>query len=289
MSSHFEEEELFEVEVDGENAESLIAGEGITSAVLREGIDSDGLPLLDWAEELLLLSHEPMRRDMLEMQRALQVGYFGDLPESWRVRAFFRFFHCWASLVSQQHAVEVAVHYDWLVSPTGKLPVTFPQSEADTIAPDSAAEVVYSEGLKTSYRAPGYDPAYPFGHGLSYSNFTYTALAPTACVDPAYKACLGANVTNVGVMAAAVVTQLYATFPAEAAQPSALLRGFAKSPTLAPGASAPLVFGLTTRDLSFWSEACPSGWCELDSAQLTFTLRESSAEASVRATLRASR
>jgi len=121
MSSHFEEEELFEVEVDGENAESLIAGEGITSAVLREGIDSDGLPLLDWAEELLLLSHEPMRRDMLEMQRALQVGYFGDLPESWRVRAFFRFFHCWASLVSQQHAVEVAVHYDWLVSPTGKL------------------------------------------------------------------------------------------------------------------------------------------------------------------------
>ena len=173
--------------------------------------------------------------------------------------------------------------------PTGKLPVTFPQSEADTIAPDAAAEVVYSEGLKTSYRAPGYDPAYPFGHGLSYSNFTYTALAPAACVDPAYKACLGANVTNVGVMAAAVVTQLYATFPAEAAQPSALLRGFAKSPTLAPGASAPLVFGLTTRDLSFWSEACPSGWCELDSAQLTFTLRESSAEASVRATLRASR
>ena len=180
------------------------------------------------------------------------------------------------------------------VSPTGKLPVTFPQSEADTIAPDGAAEVVYSEGLQTSYRAPGYDPAYPFGHGLSYSNFTYTALAPTACVDLAYKACLSANVTNVGVMAAAVVTQLYATFPAEAAQPSALLRGFAKSPTLAPGASAPLVFGLSTRDLSYWSESCavapyPSGWCELDSAQLTFTLRESSAESSVRATLRASR
>jgi len=119
-SSRFEEEELFEVEVEGEHAESLIAGEGLTSAVLRDGSDDDGKPLLDWAEELLLLSHEPMRRDMLEMQRALQVGYFGDLPESWRVKAFFRFFHCWCLLVSQQHAVEVAVHYDWLVAPTGE-------------------------------------------------------------------------------------------------------------------------------------------------------------------------
>ena len=121
MSSHFEEEELFEVDVSGENAETLIAGEGLTSAVLREGMRDDGQPTLDWAEELLLLSHEPLRRDMLEMQRALQVGYFGDLPESWRVRAFFRFFNCWCLLVSQQQAVEVAVHYDWLVHPTGKM------------------------------------------------------------------------------------------------------------------------------------------------------------------------
>lgn len=58
---------------------------------------------------------------MLEMQRALQPQYFGNLPESWRVKAFFRFFQAWCSLVSQQHAVEVAVHYDWLAAPTGKM------------------------------------------------------------------------------------------------------------------------------------------------------------------------
>ena len=44
---------------------------------------------------------------MLEMQRALQTKYFGELPEGWRVRAFFRFFTAWCSLVSQQHAIEV--------------------------------------------------------------------------------------------------------------------------------------------------------------------------------------
>ena len=47
------------------------------------------------------------------MQRALQARYMGDFPEGWRVRAFFRFFTgCF--LVSQAHAVEVTVHYDWL-------------------------------------------------------------------------------------------------------------------------------------------------------------------------------
>ena len=96
-----------------------IAGQGLTSLVLHEeGDDGKGL---DWAAELLLLTHEPLRRDMLEMQRALQPRYFGELPDSWRVHSFFRFYQSWCSLVSQQHAVEVSVHYDWLVAPTNKM------------------------------------------------------------------------------------------------------------------------------------------------------------------------
>jgi len=110
---------LFKVHVEDTqgNLEVLVADEDLTSPVLQEN-DGQGL---DWAAELLLLSHEPMRRDMLEMQRTLQTRYFGELPEGWRVRAFFRFFEAWCSLVSQQHAVEVSVHYDWLVLPSGKV------------------------------------------------------------------------------------------------------------------------------------------------------------------------
>ena len=48
------------------------------------------------------------------MTRALQPSFFGYLPESRRVRAFFRYFQGWCSLVAQQHAVEIAVHVDWL-------------------------------------------------------------------------------------------------------------------------------------------------------------------------------
>jgi len=119
-ASAFEEEDIFEVDVlgDGGDLGPMIAGPGLTSPVLREGAENG---TLDWSAEMLLLTHEPLRRDMLEMQRALQAEYFGNLPESWRVRAFFRFFGAWCSLVSQHHAVEVQVHYDWLVAPTGKM------------------------------------------------------------------------------------------------------------------------------------------------------------------------
>ena len=120
QDSAFDAEDLFKVDLDDveddEDTDELIAGVELTSKVFTEG-GSD----LDWAAELLLLTHEPLRRDMLEMQRALSTQHFGELPEGWRVRSFFRFFTTWCSLISQQHAVEVSVHYDWLVAPTGQL------------------------------------------------------------------------------------------------------------------------------------------------------------------------
>lgn len=118
LESAFEEEDLFTVEgvidANGDLTE-MISGVDLTSPVLSE---ADGL---DWPAEMLLLTHEPMRRDMLEMQRALQPHIFGELPDGWRVRAFFRFFTPWCSLVTQLHAIEVQVHYDWLIKPTKKM------------------------------------------------------------------------------------------------------------------------------------------------------------------------
>lgn len=112
-TSAFEADDMFEVDdIEDENGNltPMIVSAELTSRVF---IEDDSTPL-GWECELLLLTHEPLRRDMLEMQRALQARYMGDFPEGWRVRAFFRFFTGWASLVSQAHAVEVTVHYDWL-------------------------------------------------------------------------------------------------------------------------------------------------------------------------------
>tara|TARA_B110001452_G_scaffold163244_1_gene136081 strand:- start:137 stop:1573 length:1437 start_codon:yes stop_codon:yes gene_type:complete len=100
-----------------------VAGE-TTSDVLSE-------EQIDWAAEALLLTHEPLRRDMAAMNECLEVRFFGALPESWRVRTFFRFFSGWSSLLAQHNAVEASVHCDYLAAPTGQLPSSYRQNLLD--------------------------------------------------------------------------------------------------------------------------------------------------------------
>src|SRR5947209_4761682 len=75
------------------------------------------------------------------------------------------------------------------VDPGGRLPVTFPQSDADIPTagdpekyPGVGENVYYKEGVLVGYRwydANGIEPAFAFGHGLSYSDFAYGGLAVT--------------------------------------------------------------------------------------------------------------
>jgi beta-glucosidase len=170
------------------------------------------------------------------------------------------------------------------VDPSGKLPVTFPASEAATPVsepsqfPGTGGEVEYSEGLDVGYR--GYDaehrtPLFPFGYGLSYTTFRFTRLTVTPAATantvsgpgPASCGCNGqdktlatvtATVTNTGPVAGTEVAQLYLGDPASAREPPRQLKGFARV-TLAPGGSATVTFPLTGHDLSYWDSAA-SGW-----------------------------
>ncbi|KAK2758767.1 hypothetical protein FQN54_003459 [Arachnomyces sp. PD_36] len=65
-------------------------------------------------------------------------------------------------------------------NPSGKLPTTFPRRLADNPAyhnwPGENERVVYGEGLYIGYRhydRAGIPPLFPFGHGLSYTTFSY--------------------------------------------------------------------------------------------------------------------
>lgn len=98
--------------------------------------------------------------------------------------------------------------------------------------------------------------AHPFGHGLSYTEFAYSAL--TVEVDGT-DLTVGATVTNTGARAGREVVQLYVGDPeCTVARPPAELRGFAKV-ALEPGRSRRVTFALTARDLSYWSTA-RGGW-----------------------------
>ncbi|HEY0535730.1 MAG TPA: discoidin domain-containing protein [Actinoplanes sp.] len=142
--------------------------------------------------------------------------------------------------------------------PSGKLPVTFPQSLADVPASTAAqwpgvnGQVQYSEGLDIGYRwydAKNKTPLFPFGYGLSYTNFTFGNLHIGAITNGT--ATVTATVTNSGTRAGAEVAQLYIGQPAANGEPPHQLQGFQRL-TLNPGASATATFTLPMRAFAHW-------------------------------------
>ncbi len=96
-------------------------------------------------------------------------------------------------------------------------------------------------------------PLYPFGHGLSYTTFSYAdfRIAPASIV-PTDSATIAVNVTNTGPRAGDEVVQLYVHDAfASVPRPIKELRGFQRV-HLAPGQSRTVAFALAGKDLAFW-------------------------------------
>jgi beta-glucosidase len=143
-------------------------------------------------------------------------------------------------------------------SPTGHLPISLPATVADTIEPSPEATIIYSEGLATGYRNKQFKSAFPFGHGLTYTNFSYKDATAEVHYTGFYPAILKSvdvklHLFNVGQVAAATVPQLYLELPAEAQQPAPMLKGFVKTKVIEAGCHLKVKFQLTLRDLSYWS------------------------------------
>jgi beta-glucosidase len=144
--------------------------------------------------------------------------------------------------------------------PSGKLPVTFPQSlsqvPASTAAqwPGVGGQVQYSEGVLVGYRwytTQGITPLFPFGYGLSYTSFAFSHLR----VQPGPRHdgyTVYADVTNTGRRAGSDVAQLYVGDPAATGEPAEQLKGFQRV-TLRPGETARVAFTLTRHDFAWWN------------------------------------
>jgi beta-glucosidase len=150
------------------------------------------------------------------------------------------------------------------VNPSGKLPITFPTSlsalPANTAAqwPGVNGQVQYSEGLDIGYRwydANNVTPLFPFGFGLSYTNFGYSNIGVGALDNG--QATVTATVTNTGSRAGTDVAQLYVSDPASAGEPPHQLKGFSRI-TLNPGQSGTVSFTVTAHDLASWSTSSNS-------------------------------
>jgi beta-glucosidase len=141
--------------------------------------------------------------------------------------------------------------------PSGRLPITFPMSLADTPAstpeqyPGVGGVATYSEGRYVGYRhydAKHIDPLFSFGHGLSYTTFRYRRLTAGRHGGDVT---VGADITNTGRRTGTEVPQLYVGAPDE---PPAQLKAFTKV-RLAPGRTGHVTFHLTPRSFASWDAA----------------------------------
>jgi beta-glucosidase len=153
-------------------------------------------------------------------------------------------------------------------NPSGKLPVTFPASDAQLprVAipqpPDGTTifNVDYSEGLEVGYKwfdAQGLAPLFPFGFGLSYTTFTIANGAVVnnlSASSPNFQVTF--TLTNTGNTAGAEVAQVYLGLPASLNEPPHRLVGW-KKVSLVAGAQQSVTIEVDQNDsshpMSYWS------------------------------------
>ena len=147
-------------------------------------------------------------------------------------------------------------------NPCGKLPETFPLKLEDNPSylnfGGDGRNVRYAEGSYVGYRY--YDTKkmpvrWAFGHGLSYTSFSYSNLRFSAdTFADGQTICVQADITNTGKIAGKEIVQLYvADQNGTVVRPAKELKGFTKV-ALAPNETKTVSFTLDPRSLSYYEE-----------------------------------
>ncbi len=165
------------------------------------------------------------------------------------------------------------------VNPSGKLPFSIPKSSADLPLFDKDAdEIEYDlyHGYSLLEKSK-LEPAFEFGFGLSYTNFSYGE--PTINVEDDVAYCQ-VTISNTGTIDGAEVAQLYVGFEnSNIDRPNKLLRGF-KRVEIATGDTKTVSFKVSKDDLLWYNEAT-SRW-EFEAMAYKIYIGASSIEAQKR-------
>jgi beta-glucosidase len=133
------------------------------------------------------------------------------------------------------------------INPGGKLPITFPRSVGQL-----PAYYYHKPSARRGYLFADKTPLFPFGHGLSYTNFEFSNLRlEPQQIKPGENAVVSVDVTNAGQCAGDEVVQLYLRDQVSSlTRPVKQLKAFQRI-TLEPGETQTAAFTLKPEALSF--------------------------------------
>ncbi|MDQ0242144.1 beta-glucosidase family protein [Arthrobacter bambusae] len=147
--------------------------------------------------------------------------------------------------------------------PGGRLPTTWPATQEDVpvinVTPATDGTLTYDEGIHIGYRAwlkDGTSPAYEFGYGLGYTDWTLDNANTFSEATPGAVVPLTVTLTNTGARPGKNVVQIYAEKPGSAVdRPVRWL--VASTPVWAePGETVTAVLDVSTKLLAYWD----NGW-----------------------------
>lgn len=254
-------EEIAEAAAAAQAADVAVVVVGTNEEVESEGWDRTGLDLPGPQDELVrkVLAANPRTIVVVNAGAPVLLPWAREAPVL-----------LWAWLPGQEAGHALADVLFGRTEPSGRLPWTLPARAEDVPVPHALPRdgiVAYDEGVHVGHRSwdrHGLDPAFPFGHGLGWTQWDYESVTlPESSVSAAALTCpaggdglqLTVEVTNTGPREGQEVVQVYLEPPRTGAErPVRLLAGFA-TVRAAAGARATAQVHVHARAFQIWDTA----------------------------------
>lgn len=237
---------LQEVRDVAQKAETVVLFAGLPAQCESEGFDRDNLKMPEGHRKMIETAAQANPNTVV----VLLCGSVVECPWADKVKAIL-----YMGLPGQAGGEAIADLLYGRANPGGKLAESWPYRYEDVPSSDiygKTMDALYQEGIYVGYRY--YDKAsvpvrWPFGYGLSYTEFSYSDLTVEGDT-------VSVTVRNSGKRTGAEVVQLYLAAPQDGLhRPVRELKGFQKV-HLQPGESETVQFTLTRRYFALWQE----GW-----------------------------
>ena len=224
---------------------------GLTEALETEGADRKSLKLPENQNQLI----EAVSEVQPDIVVVLHGGAPVEMPWESRVSAILNMYLGGERVGAAEKAILFGE-----ISPSGKLAETYPLKASDNPSwlnfPGEDGVVEYKEGIYAGYRY--YDKKemevlFPFGHGLSYTEFSYSGLRlDKETMKDTEALRVSCRIKNTGSIPGKEVLQLYVRDKeSTVGRPVRELKGFTKV-LLAPGEEKEVVFELDRRSFAYY-------------------------------------